>query len=298
MQFNFYILSPQLPLNPDLFPVFAPTFEQNGCKFVSDIRSADIILLDLHTRISDYLAMDIEYAISTQTPIITFDEFDKGGLSDLEWPYPLTNQQEQIFKHINDGFILSIHFCRLLNKNKLYPSNVFPFERSILYEEPMLSADELFNRPIDVTYIANTAPNREEIKRVFEADGRLKCNFLLGAEKLPFDKWVDENRKSKFTISASGGGYSDEKKQNLFSICAILQEITDQLLLHPFIHGETCLKFDQPPTKQDLDNIYKVVNDKEKLYGIYQRNYEFMKKYYSKEYIANNILDIIEKHND
>lgn len=293
---KFYLLYPKVPLNPCLFPTFLKPFSDKGHSFVLNIEDADCILFDLHTRIADYDQREIDLVIEKGKYIATFDEFDKGGMSNLEWPYPLTNQQEQIFKHINDGFILSIHFCRLLNKNKLYPSNVFPFERSILYEEPMLSADELFNRPIDVTYIANTAPNREEIKRVFEADGRLKCNFLLGAEKLPFDKWVDENRKSKFTISASGGGYSDEKKQNLFSICAILQEITDQLLLHPFIHGETCLKFDQPPTKQDLDTIFEVVNDKERLYGIYKRNYDFMKTYYSKEYIANNILKTILSH--
>jgi len=293
---KFYLLYPKVPLNPCLFPTFLKPFSDKGHSFVLNIEDADCILFDLHTRIADYDQREIDLVIEKGKYIATFDEFDKGGMSNLEWPYPLTNQQEQIFKHINDGFILSIHFCRLLNKNKLYPSNVFPFERSILYEEPMLSADELFNRPIDVTYIANTAPNRKEIKRVFEADGRLKCNFLLGAEKLPFDKWVDENRKSKFTISASGGGYSDEKKQNLFSICAILQEITDQLLLHPFIHGETCLKFDQPPTKQDLDTIFEVVNDKERLYGIYKRNYDFMKTYYSKEYIANNILKTILSH--
>jgi len=289
-----YLLSPEgVPMNQHLFPMFIDEWERQGVRVVDDIESADVVLFDLHSRIADYKEYDIDYILRNDLPIATFDEWDRGNMSKDVWPKPLTNQQANVMAHRMGR---SVHFCRLLDKRLSLPKNIYPYEKPYFIDEGLLTPDELFNRPIDVTYIANTAPNREEIKKAFEADGRLKCNFILGAEKLPFDKWVDENRKSKFTISASGGGYSDEKKQNLFSICAIIQERTKQLLLHPLVHEIHCLKISQPPTKEDLDVIFNIVNDKERLYEIYKNGYEYMKKYYSSNYIASDILSKIKQH--
>lgn len=294
---KFYLLSPDgVPMNQVLFPTMIKTFEGNGHSFVNNISSCDIVLMDLHTRIADYKQADILYMLINRVPVAVFCEFDRGNMSTEIYPNPLTEQQKLIFELIDDNKIKSVHFCRLLDKNKKYNYNIFPYEKPIEYEEALLTADELYNRAIDVTYIANDAPSRQVIKKALEEDGRLKCNIILGAEKLPFNEWINENKKSKFFIAASGGGYSCEKKQNLFSIAALIQEQTDQLLLHPFTHLKDCLKINNPPTKQDLDTIFEVVNDKERLYGIYKRNYDFMKTYYSKEYIANNILKTILSH--
>lgn len=293
---RFYFVTPQfVPMNPVLFPTFVKTFEEQGHTFGDNVLDADVLLIDLHTRISDYSQYEIDYIFNSAVPIATFDEWDRGGMSKEEWPFPLTSQQNQIFtRRYQDSKV--VHFCRLYDKTKSKPDNLYPYEKPIEYEEPLLTPDELFNRPIDVTYIANDAPSRQDIKRAFDEDGRLKCNIILGAEKMPFDRWVNEYRKSKFFIAASGGGFSDEKKQNLFSICAILQERTDQLLLHPFIHLGNCMKFNSPPTKNDIDDIIKVATDKEYLYHIYTNGVDFMKDYYSKEYIANDILQKILKH--
>jgi len=188
-----YLLSPYLvPVNPVLFPTFTKIFNYNGHSFVDSIENCDIVFMDLHTRIAEYRQSDIDYMVTNRKPVVTFDEFDKGGLSDLQWPHPLTPQQSLVMSYcIGSG----VHFCRLLDKTKTYPLNLFPYEKPIEYEEPLLTADELFNRPIDVTYIANDAPNRQVIKNVLEADGRLKCNIVLGAEKLPFNEWINENKQ-------------------------------------------------------------------------------------------------------
>lgn len=293
---NFFTLSPaSVPENQVLFPSIRPTFEQHGHYFTHKPYQAEVILLDLHTRIADYDQDDVDYIIDSCKPICTWDEFDKGGLSNLDWPEPLTNQQKQIFDHIKKKNIPSIHFCRLLNKNNKYPPNVFPYEKPILHEEELKTPDELFNRPYDLFWIANSAPSREAIAKVFREDGRFKCNIVLGAAKIPFDEWLNQCRQSKMFIKASAGGFSDERLQALFSISAMVLERNDQLLAHPFTHGENCLMIDSPPTKQDLDTIFEYLNDKETLYYLYLNNYNYVKSNYSEQAWGNYYLNIMKK---
>lgn len=292
---RFYLLSPaNIPENPHLFPYFLDTWKSKGIQIVDRIEDCDVVLVDFHTRVSDYDQNDVEYIMDSDNPLCCFDEFDKGSMSLLDWPYPLTKQLEWIFYKSHK--VKSVHFCRLLNKTKKYPDNVYPYERTILYQEPMLSPNDLFNREFDVVGIMNTAPQREAIKKALEEDGRLKCNIILGAEKIPLNEWINEHKRGKLFLSASGGGYSSEKPQHLFSVAAMLQERTDQLLLQEPQHIFTCIKIDSPPTKYDIDIIVKYVNDKELLYDIYQTNYNYMTEYYSAEYIATDILNKILKH--
>lgn len=293
---RFYLLSPKCPQNPHLFPLWVNEWERNGIIINKEIYYADVLLVDLHTRIFDYDERELEWLLNSRVPIITFDEYDKGGLSNLDWPHPLTYQQKQIFDHIERHNIKSVHFCRLLNKSNKYPPNLFPYEKPILYQTKQLSSEDLFNRQYDVVGIMNTAPQREAIKKALEEDGRLKCNIILGADKIPLQDWINEHKRGKFFISASGGGYSSEKPQHLFSVAAMLQENTDQLLLHEPIHLMNCIKISSPPTKADIDNIVDIVNNKEALYQIYEINYNFMTAFYSAEYIANFILQKILQH--
>lgn len=287
------LVSPEsVPMNPVLFPTFIKTFNDNGHSFVGDIKECDIVFMDLHTRIAEYNQSDIDYMVENKTPIVTFDEFDKGGMSDLQWPHPLTPQQSLVMSYcIGSG----IHFCRLLDKTKMYPLNLHPYEKPILYEEPLHTADELFNREYDIVWIANTAPQRLVLEKSLKEYGKLKCNIKLGQQKILYNDWIAEHRKGKFFISCSAGGYSNECVQSLFSVSCHLRENTDQLLLHPFTNLENCLQVDIPPTKEQLDAIYETVNDKDKLYSIYKQGYNHVKKYYSEEYMANNILSILKK---
>lgn len=280
-------------MNPHLFPMMEDVVVGSGHEITNDIRLSNVVFLDLHTRICDYDWSDVEYIINNNTAIVSFDEFDKGGLSAFDWPHPLTDQQRSIFNHIENKLVKSIHFCRLLNRNNKYPPNVYPFERSVLYEEPLLPPDDLFNREFDVVYIANDAPNRRQIAEALQADGRLKCHISLGAKKLEFNDFLRMHRRGKFFISSAAGGFTDERVQCLFSVAAIIRQRTDQLLLHDFTHLDNCLRIDSPPTKQDLDTLVEICADRDKLFEIYMRGYKFVKQFYSPEYIANNVLQTI-----
>lgn len=282
-------------MNQVLFPMFIKTWEDNGCVIVGRIEECDVVFLDLHTRIVDYNDKDITWLLLHGKAVATFDEYDRGNMSSDVWPTPLTDQQQAIFNLIEKRVINSVHFCRLLDKNKYYPQ-VFPYEKPMLHEEPMLTADELFNREFDVVFIANYSPSRQKIAEALQADNRLRTFISIGAKKRDFNDFVNWHKRGKLFISSGAGGFTDERKQNLFSIAGLIQEETDQLLLHPFTHLENCIKISTPPTKQELDTIYEVCNDKERLYEIYKNNYNFMKTYYSKEYIASNILERIKQH--
>lgn len=294
---KFYELTPQnIPPNPVLFPTFRKTFEASGHSYVSNIESCDVVLMDLHTRIAPYYPWDLDYIESRGTPLATFDEWDRGGMSADVWPYPLTLQMREFFEAIETIPQKRVHFCRLFSKKWLIPPNMFPYEKPILYEEPMVTADELFNREYDVCFIANTAPQRESIAKALREDERLKCNISIGATKIPFNDWVNEHRKAKLFVSTSAGGFSNERQQALFSIAGLIQEETDQLLLHPHTHLNNCIKVNSKPTKEQLDVIYNVVSSKDWLYDIYERNNIFMKSFYTEEYIAGDILKKIIHH--
>ncbi len=282
-------------MNQVLFPTMLIPFSARGHEFVLNVKDADVVLFDLHSRIAPYEQSDIDAVIDSRKPVATFCEWDRGNMSSDVWPNPLKDQQRQIFDAIENGICRAVHFCRLLDKTKLYPPSLHPYEKPILYEEPLFSADDLFNREFDICWIANDSPTRLRIKEVLEADSRLKCNIILGAPKIPFKEWIDQHRKAKLFITASAGGYTDERKQALFSVAGMLVERTDQLVLHELTDCVNCVKFDQVPSREDLDTIVEIVNDKDFLYDVYSDGADFMKMYYTPEYIANNICEIIEK---
>lgn len=293
---KFYLISPLVPPNPHLFPLWVDTWRQNGVEIVDNVFDCDVALIDLHTRIAEYEDAVIADLIYSKKPIISFDEFDKGGLSVLQWPHPLTAQQEAIFYHTQSSGIKSVHFCRLLDKNKPLPDNLYPYEKPYFHDEGLLTADQLFNRPYDIVWIANTAPQRENLKKVLKSVWTARCKIILGEEKIPLQAWIDAHKEGKMFVSWSAGGYGDEKIQHLFSVAAIIKENNNQLFLHDFTHLENCIRPNPNPTLQDIATIFSITNDKERLYEIYKNGYEFVKKYYSKEYIAKDILEKIKIH--
>jgi len=293
-----YLLSPKdvLP-NPHLFPLWVNEWGRQGCEIVDNIIDANAVFIDLHSRIADYSDTDMGVLIGcTDKTLVTFDEFDKGGMSKLDWPEPLNQQQKTIFDHIEKNNINAVHFCRLLNKKNKYPSNVFPYEKPYFFDFGLLSENDIWDRLYDIVWVANTAPQREKLKNILEKDGRLKTKIILGAKKLPLQDWINAHRQGKMFISWSAGGFGDEKIQHLFSVAAIIKENNNQLFLHDFTHLENCIRPNPNPTKEDVDKIVEIVNNKETLYEIYKNGYDFVKKYYSKEYIASNILETIKKH--
>jgi len=288
-----YLLSPSgVPMNPVLFPTFKKTFIDNGHSFVDRIEDCDVVFMDLHTRVADYNQSDVDWVLNNDIKLVTFDEWDRGNMSNDKYPKPLTSQQVSIMaKRMGNG----VHFCRLLDKTERRPPNIHPYEKPISYEEPLLTADELFNREYDVVFIANQSPSRDRIAEALRIDGRLNCFISIGAEKLPFEEFVRIHKLGKLFVSSGAGGFTDERKQCLFSVAGLIQEEHNQLLARPFTNLVNCIKISNPPTKEELDTIVEIVNNKEKLYEIYKNNYIFMKRYYSKEYLSQYILDKINK---
>lgn len=293
---KFYTLSPNVPENPVLFPMMRPTIIEQGHSFVGNVGDCDVVLWDMHTRISDYDQSVLDKIVSLKLPVISFDEYDRGGLSTEGWPQPLTPQMESFWVHMTMLKMGKAHFCRLMDKTLSFPKNVYPFEKPILFEQGLVSPDDLFNRPYDIVFIANSAPQREHLKRILELNAKLKCKIVLGGVKMPFHEWVDEHRNGKLFISWSAGGYSDERMQALFSVAGIIRENNDQLLPHDLRHLHTAVRLSSIPTKEDLGTLVQIVNNKGRLYDIYKNGYEFMKAHYSKEAIAKYFLDKIIKH--
>lgn len=291
---KFYLLSPQVAPNPVLFPTMIDTFVGAGHSFVNSIEDADVVMWDLHVRSHEYKQSDLDFIKDNYVAVATFDEWDRGGMSAEEWPYPLTPQQEEVFWEIKYD---AIHFCRLLDKTKEYPLNLHPYEKPIFSaEEPLLTPIELFNRPHDIFFVANSAPQRESVKKAFEEDGRFKCNIVLGAPKIPFDEWKDMCGQSKAFLKISGGGYSCERLQALWATSLMIMEDTDQLLAHPFTQALNCIKISPTPTPQELTDIYNVLKNQRALYYLYQNQYNFVKEHYSKEAISKDILEKITQH--
>lgn len=293
---KFYTLSSfGLPENQVLFPTIRPVFEAAGHVFVDDVAAADVVLIDLHSRIEDYSHDAVDKIVRLQKPCVFFDEWDRGSMSKDEWPFPLRTQQRNLLLNIFLKQIKQVHFCRLLDKTKVYPSYLYPFEKPISFEEPICTPEDLFNREYDVVYIANGAPNRERIAEALRQDGRLKCLIKLGEPKLPFDEFLALHKRGKFFISSAAGGYTDERVQCLFSIAAIIRQRTDQWVANDFSHLENCLRIDSPPTEQDLNDLYEICNNKEKLYQIYLDGVTFVKQYWSAEAMGKRYLEILTK---
>jgi hypothetical protein len=292
-----FLLNPNgVAPNPHLFPLYKPTWIEKGCEFVDNIQDCDIVFIDFHSRIGSYYQSDIDFILNNTPTLVTFCEWDRGNMSADNWPYPLTLQQLNVFDHYTKNNTKAVHFCRLLDKTKEYPDNVFPYEKPTLHEKPIEYIDHLFEREFDICWIANTAPSREAIAKRLLEDGRLKCNIHLGETKIPFDQFIAEHKKAKLFISSAAGGFTDERVQHLYSIAGIIRQKTDQLLLHDFTDLVNCIRISSPPTDEEIENILEVVNDKKFLFEIYLHGYTFVRHYYSAAHIATNILETIQKH--
>lgn len=293
---KFYTISPEgIPPNPVLFPTFVNQFLKEGHTFTYVVSEADVFLLDLHTRISDYSETILYKVKESGKPIVTFDEWDRGCMSSDEWPNPLTRQQQDIFQHIQSG-IKTSHFCRLLDKTKFLPPYLYPYEKPILYEEPFCTPDDLFNREYDICYIANSAPNRDAIAQGLVNYGKLRCHIALGQKKLEFPEFLQWHKRAKLFINSSAGGYTCERPQLLFSVAGMIRQNTNQLLLHDFTDLVNCIRISSPPKREELDIIYNIVNQKYQLHDLYSRTYSFIKEYYSKDYIAAYILNVLKQN--
>lgn len=293
---NFCFISPVGHKTPQLYSSFVKTFEEQGHSIVNSIIEADVIFIDLHTRLSDYNQDDIDKLCCGEKPVVTFDEWDRGSMSNDEWPHPLTHQQAEVFLHLKTG-IKSVHFCRKMDETISYPENVFPYEKC-LYEGcdfPETTANELFSREYDIFFYGNTTPRRKSVTD--ELSKHFNCDFRIAQKNILHNEWVDRAKKSKLFLTADGAGFTDERMQQLITVSPMLKQKSNHKQISPFIDCVNCLMVSEQPTEEEIKGIKSILQDKEYLYEIYMSGIDYAKKYYSEDYRALYILKILTERN-
>jgi len=295
---KFYLISPIGYSSPDLYPSFVSAFEKEGHTITNDINEVDVVFFDLHTRLFDYDNSVLADVLRNKLPVVSFCEFDFGGMSKEVYP-AYANQQQDFFGEAKEKNIKLIHFVRKMDKTKTYPQNIFPYEKCIMNDFPLTTSQELFSRPYDIFFIGNVSTTRANM-----LTGLLKyktlhidCHWTNEKGKIPHEEWLNRSRGAKLFVSCCGGGFSDERPYQLTTIAPMLKNKSNHLQPHPFTDMVNCVEVDEVPTEKDIEKILSVLNDENKLFEIYSNGAEHLKKYYTEEGRANYILKTLSENN-
>src|SRR6185369_6963291 len=204
-------ISPDGRFNPNLFTRFKNTFEENGHKETFDWETATHCFVEVQGGDISYCKQLLEI-FEREIPIICFDNREFGTMLNEKWkPY----------------FKSDIYFIRNMDKTEVYPSNAYPFDWGIFpdHDFPLATKDELFNRPYDIYFSGTESPARRNIIKALTKDGRLSlhCKFIDHTQRVPYDKWLNQHRSGKLYLSCEGGGYSNERPCQIFSISPMLK---------------------------------------------------------------------------
>jgi len=275
--------------NPRLFPTFKKTFEVSRHTNTDNPNEATHCFIEIQSGDIRYDQELLSRIKDSGIPIIAFDSREYGPLNKDKWtPFELASPL--------------IYFMRNMNKDEEYPINVYPFDWAYFKEcdYPTVSKDELFNREFDICFMGTESPVRTNLINGLMADGRLKLNCEYRDHTQRFSKYsqfIDEHRKAKLYLSCDGAGFTNERPNQLFSVSAMLKNKNQHKAANPFTDLQNCIEINEPPTKEDIDKVLEVINDKDKLYDIYLNGYCHTKNFYSEEWAANYILKKINKWN-
>jgi len=294
---NFFPISPIGYKTPDLISSLYNTFKENGHRFVSSLEKRDVVFFDCHTRLFDYYQPILDQVLSERLPIVSFCEFDFGGMSKEVYP-AYTPQQQKFFDEANRLELKIVHFVRKMDKTIKYPPNVFPYEKCIMNDFPLVSKEELFSRHYDFCWIGNESPQRKNVVNgLLDTGFKGYVHWTNEKGKLPHDEWLNLHRQAKFFLSCDGGGYGDERSYQLITTGCFLKNRNNHLQSHPFKQAIQCVEVDENISDLDKSNFNLVLSDKNWLYSMYLNGVDHMKAYYTEEYRANYILYIL-KQND
>lgn len=280
---NIIYISPNNQENKHLFPVLRKTFERYGHKQTNNPLEATHCFIEM---VSGTINFDFERVgkiIANGIPIVMFDNREYGSMSNEKW-------SENIFHPL-------VYFVRNYDNTEDYSENVYPFDWPYFPEcdFPPIGKDELFSREYDVCLLSVESPARKNIIDAILRDGRLKVNYkwLDHTQRLPYNQWLDEHRKAKLYISCQGGGFTDERPNQLFSIAPMLKVNSNHSPAHPFTDGINCIEIEERPTDEDIEKVLDIINHKEWLYDIYINGISHTKRYMSAEATAEYVLDKI-----
>jgi len=291
-------ISPKNVSSPMLFDTFG--LQEHS------IEDADTVFFDLHSGLFDYDWSLVERVVERKLPVVVFDQFDYfTGCGYVNTYYERIIEQAdrhwaKALKLFQDNGLVKVYFMRKMSKTIKYPSCFYPYEL-IQYPDhdfPMVSQDELFSRPYDFCFIGNTATPRENICEGLEK--HFKCDFVLAQPRLEHNEWLNRHRQAKFFIECggggeSGGGFNSERSYQLITISPMLKVIDEQLLLHDWTNGINCLKASEIPTEWEINFIRKTLENKDRVYKIYNAGVNYMKENYSEKSRAEYILSILKQ---
>lgn len=294
---RFIFISPISYSTPMLFDTFEKTFKEKGHEIVYDANEADVVFFDMHTRLGDY---DNEViSVVSNKPTVFFDAWDYGTMHKDGFPYINHEQIRSLMSRLRSNNVPIIYFVRKLEK-QFAKDGYHPYEL-IQYPDhdfPLISKEELFNRKIDLCFIGNTSPTRDNF-----ISGLLKLNCFNidhrfnSDERVEHGDWLERHRKAKFFITACGAGFSDERQYQLITIAPMLRNKSNHFRLNDFVDMVDCIEIGEIPTESDCEKLLKVLNDEDKLYAIYVAGVKRMKQYFNAEYRANYILEVMKKEN-
>jgi hypothetical protein len=279
-------ISPINGYNVNLFPYFYETFAAKGHTWVTDPNEATHCFLELQIEENRY-PKEIHTIIERDIPIICFDNREYGEGRPEQW---------------TEWFGADIYFIRNMRKSFTYPENCYPFDWAVFKnsEHPLATKEELFSRPYDCSFIGTLSKTREKFTTALLRDGRLKFDFQDRDHTKRFstyEQYLNEHRKAKLYISCDGAGLTNERPMQLYTVAAMLKNKSDLRSANSYIDLVNCIEVNEEPTKEDIDKILMVVNDKDWLYDIYMGGVTHAKNYLSHEYVSNYVLNTISGNN-
>lgn len=282
---NIIYLSPNGFINPHLFPTFKKTFERYGHTETNDPYEATHCFIELVSGDAKYDKTNMTIVMDRNIPIIYFDDREYGTMNGTTLTTYVTDNP-------------SIYFIRNFSKDNLEYENFYPFDWPYFPQcdfQPT-TKEELFSREFDVCLLSVESPARKKVIDSLINDGRLKVNYkwLDHTQRFPYNQWLDEHRKAKLYISCEGGGFTNERPNQLFAIAPMLKVNSDYLPAHPFTDGINCVEVEERSTEEDIEKILDIINHKEWLYDIYINGIEHTKRYMSEEATAKYVLDKIQ----
>ena len=297
--------------SPGLFDSFTEVFKNNGYSFTGDINEATGVFYDLHSGLFDYDFDIVNKVIEKKLPVVAFDQFDYfsgGGYSDTFFERCVASADKHwaiILKMFTGNDLLKVYFMRKMSKTVKYPSNFYPLE---LYQFPgcdfpPTTKEELFSRPVDITFIGNTATPRKNICEGLEK--HFKCDFVLGQPRLEHEDWLNRHRQSKLFIECGGGGessggFNSERSYQLITISPMLKTRDEQLILNDWEEDVDCLRAGDELgiiSEADIAKLGTVLSEPDTLYSIYLKGIEKMHKYFNPTYRANYVLVTLKQNN-
>ncbi len=260
---------------PLLFDTFKETFSKEGYVETDDERETDYFFIDLYS-----YQKSARFVPFVEDKLVFFDFSDYGGMSKEEQP--------NWSKH--NGGNKVIYFMRKMDKTKQYPPYVYPIEHIIECDFPLVTKEELFNREYDVCFVGNESPQRREA--AYKLQQQFKCDFYWTSEneKLSHEQWIKRHYNAKMFLESDGGGYGSERPFKLMSTAPMLRQKNTMLRINDWQSGIDCLDI------SDTYVIGELLKDKDWLYEVYINGHNKLKAYFTAEYRAKYILDVLKQN--